>query len=90
MSIPFTATFYEWKHKPSKEYKVVKHPKKFYSILHLEDMTKQKYPCLESMCYYNFLCYNRYIFILAIVIIINSLRPSDAYMRRYSNQHWFR
>ena len=21
---------------------------------------------------------------------INSLRPSDAYMRRYSNQHWFR
>ena len=23
-------------------------------------------------------------------ILINSLRPSDAYMRRYSNQHWFR
>ena len=27
---------------------------------------------------------------LPLAYIINYLRPSDAYMRRYSNQHWFR
>ena len=25
-----------------------------------------------------------------VLIIINSLRPSDAYMRQWSNHHWFR